>query len=212
MSLTLHAAWRSGASYRTRIALNLKGLAYDIVPVNLLAGDQRSEAFRRLNPLGLVPALEVDGGVLTQSPAILEWLEEAYPDPPLLPADPIGRAQVRAMASLINCDIQPLNNLRVMRALKKDLAASEAQLTAWAQRWIVEGFAALEQLVAIHGGEFCYGDTPSLADCCLIPQIYSARRFEVELSAYPSLCGVAERAELLQAFAAAHPNMQPDAV
>ena len=212
MSLTLHAAWRSGASYRTRIALNLKGLAYDIVPVNLLAGDQRSEAFRRLNPLGLVPALEVDGGVLTQSPAILEWLEEAYPDPPLLPADPIGRAQVRAMASLINCDIQPLNNLRVMRALKKDLAASETQLTAWARRWIVEGFAALEQLVAIHGGEFCYGDTPSLADCCLIPQIYSARRFEVELSAYPSLCGVAERAELLQAFAAAHPNMQPDAV
>ena len=212
MSLTLHAAWRSGASYRTRIALNLKGLAYDIVPVNLLAGDQRSEAFRRLNPLGLVPALEVDGGVLTQSPAILEWLEEAYPDPPLLPADPIGRAQVRAMASLINCDIQPLNNLRVMRALKKDLAASEAQLTAWAQRWIVEGFAALEQLVAIHGGEFCYGYTPSLADCCLIPQIYSARRFEVELSAYPSLCGVADRAELLQAFAAAHPNMQPDAV
>jgi maleylacetoacetate isomerase len=212
MGLTLHAAWRSGASYRTRIALNLKGLAYDIVPVNLLAGNQRSEAFKRLNPLGLAPALEVDGGVLTQSPAILEWLEEVYPDPPLLPSNPLDRAQVRAMAALIACDIQPLNNLRVLRSLKHDLGASEAQLTAWMGRWMHDGFAALETLAAAHGGDFCFGNSPTLADVCLIPQLYAAHRYEIELSAYPRLCAIEARACSIPAFAAAHPDRQPDAL
>lgn len=209
--MILHGYWRSGTSYRTRIALNLKDLAYEQHGIDLRQGDQRSEAYLRLNPQGLVPALEIEGAVLTQSPAILEWLEETHPNPPLLPADPITRAQVRAMAALIGCDIHPLNNLRVGKALREDFGADQAAIDAWAARWITPGFAALETLVARHGGGWCFGDAPTLADCYLIPQIYSARRFNVALDAFPRLLAVESAADAHPAFLAAHPDRQPDA-
>ena len=209
--MILHGYWRSGTSYRTRIALNLKGLSYQQRGIDLRQGDQRSEAYLRLNPQGLVPALEVDGAVLTQSPAILEWLEETHPNPPLLPADPIARAQVRAMAALVGCDIHPLNNLRVGKALREEFGADQAAVDAWAARWIEPGFAALEALVAQHGDGWCYGDAPTLADCYLIPQIYSARRFNVALDAFPRLLAIEAAAEAHPAFQAAHPDRQPDA-
>ena len=209
--MILHGYWRSGTSYRTRIALNLKGLSYQQRGIDLRQGDQRSEAYLRLNPQGLVPALEVDGAVLTQSPAILEWLEETHPNPPLLPADPIARAQVRAMAALVGCDIHPLNNLRVGKALREEFGADQAAVDAWAVRWIEPGFAALEALVAQHGDGWCFGDAPTLADCYLIPQIYSARRFNVALDAFPRLLAIEAAAEAHPAFQAAHPDRQPDA-
>jgi len=206
----LHGYWRSGTSYRTRIALNLKGLDYEQRPVDLRAGEQRSAAFLDLNPQGLVPALEHEGTVLTQSPAILEWLEERFPEPPLLPRQPEARAQVRAMAALVACDIHPLNNLRVLKAIR-ELGADEAGVRAWTGRWIGAGFDALEALVARHGGGWCHGDAPTLADCCLIPQIYSARRFEADLSPWPRLLAIEAAAAAHPAFAAAHPDRQPDA-
>lgn len=209
--MILHGYWRSGTSYRTRIALNLKGLAYDQAGVDLRAGAQKSAAFLSLNPQGLVPALETGGEVLTQSPAILEWLEEVHPEPPLLPADAAGRAHVRAMAALVACDVHPLNNLRVLGALKQDFGADQAMLDAWAGRWITAGFQALEALIARHGDGWCFGDAPTLADCCLIPQIYSARRFNTPLEAFPNILAVEARAAAHPAFQAAHPDRQPDA-
>jgi maleylacetoacetate isomerase len=211
MTPILHGYWRSGTTYRTRIALNLKGVAYATAPVNLIEGVHKSDDFLRLNPQGLVPALEVDGRVLTQSPAILEWLEEAHPTPPLLPRDTGERAEVRAMAAVIGCDIHPLNNLRVMKTLRKAFDADPSQTDEWAQRWIAEGFAALEQMVARHGRGFAYGDAPTLADCYLVPQVYSARRFNVDLEPYPALRAASAAAEALPAVAAAHPDRQPDA-
>ncbi|WP_339914619.1 maleylacetoacetate isomerase [uncultured Brevundimonas sp.] len=209
--MILHGYWRSGTSYRTRIALNLKGLTYDQVGVDLRQGAQRSAAYLALNPQGLVPALEVDGQVLTQSPAILEWLEETCPEPPLLPVDTGARAQVRAMAALIGCDIHPLNNLRALKALRQDFGADQAATDAWAGHWVHAGFAALEALVARHGDGWAWGDAPTLADCYLIPQIYSARRFNVSLEAYPRLLAIETAAEAHPAFIAAHPDRQPDA-
>ena len=209
--MILHGYWRSGTSYRTRIALNLKGLRYDTAPLDLRKAEQKSDPYLALNPQGLVPALEVEGAVLTQSPAILEWLEEAYPTPPLLPADPVGRAQVRAMAALIGCDVHPLNNLRVLKALKDDFGADQAATDAWAARWITAGFDALETLVARHGDGWCFGAAPTLADCYLIPQLYSARRFNVALDPWPRLRAIEAAAEAHPAFAAAHPDRQPDA-
>ena len=209
--LTLHGYWRSGTSYRARIAMNLKDLAYRQVGVDLRTGAQSHAAFIELNPQGLVPALITPDGVLTQSPAILEWLEETHPNPPLLPADPIARAQVRAMAALVGCDIHPLNNLRVGKALREEFGADQAAVDAWAARWIEPGFAALEALVAQHGDGWCYGDAPTLADCYLIPQIYSARRFNVALDAFPRLLAIEAAAEAHPAFQAAHPDRQPDA-
>jgi maleylpyruvate isomerase len=211
MTLILHGYWRSGTSYRTRIALNLKGLAYESRPVNLLAGEQGGDAYRAIDPQGLVPALEAEGEVLIQSPAILEWLEEIHPEPPLLPADPLGRAQVRAMAALVGCDIHPLNNIRVLRTLKRELGASGEQLSAWQARWIGDGFGALEQLIERHGGGFSWGESPTLADCYLVPQVYSAVRFGVDLEPYPLIQAVDERLRALPAVAAAHPDRQPDA-
>ncbi len=211
MSMVLHGYWRSGAAYRTRIALNLKGLAYEQRGIDLRTGAQRSEAFLRLNPQGMVPALEADGVVLTQSPAILEWLEETHPQPALLPIDANGRAQVRAMAALIGCDIHPLNNLRVGKALREGFGADQAAVDAWAARWIIPGFEALEALVARHGNGWSFGDAPTLADCYLIPQLYSARRFNVALEAFPGLLAVEETAKAHPAVAAAHPDRQPDA-
>jgi maleylpyruvate isomerase len=212
MKLVLHGYWRSGASYRTRIALNLKGLDYETAAVGLLDGAQKSPAFLALNPQGMVPALEADGRILTQSPAILEWLEEAYPQPALLPEAPFDRALVRAMAALIGCDIHPLNNLRVTKALKQDFAASQDQVDAWAGRWIGAGFSALEGMVESHGRGWCYGDRPTLADCYLIPQIYSAARFHLDLAPYPRLRAIGDAAADHAAFSSAHPDHQPDAV
>lgn len=209
--MILHGYWRSGAAYRTRIALNLKGLDYGQQGVDLRTGAQKSAAFVALNPQGMVPALEVDGAVLTQSPAILEWLEEAYPQPALLPDHPAARAQVRAMAALIGCDIHPLNNLRVGKALREAFSADQAAVDAWAARWIIPGFTALEALVTRHGQGWCFGDSPTLADCYLVPQIYSARRFNVALDSFPRLRGIDEAAQQHPAFAAAHPDVQPDA-
>lgn len=209
--MILHGYWRSGAAYRTRIALELKGLAYGQQGVDLRTGAQRSEAFVALNPQGMVPALEVDGAVLTQSPAILEWLEEAHPAPALLPASPLERAHVRAMAALIGCDIHPLNNLRVGKALRETFGADQAAVDAWAARWIAPGFEALEALVGRHGAGWCFGDAPTLADCYLIPQIYSARRFNVSLAAFPRLLAIDAAAGLHPAFITAHPDNQPDA-
>jgi maleylpyruvate isomerase len=209
--MILHGYWRSGAAYRVRIALALKGLTYDQLGVDLRTGAQKSEAFVALNPQGMVPALEVDGAVLTQSPAILEWLEETHPGPALLPANPVDRAQVRAMAALIGCDIHPLNNLRVGKALRESFGADQAAVDAWAGRWILPGFEALEAFVADRGAGWCFGDAPTLADCYLIPQIYSARRFNVPLDRFPRLLAIDAAAAVHPAFIAAHPDAQPDA-
>jgi maleylacetoacetate isomerase len=208
--MILHGYWRSGTSYRTRIALNLKGLAYETAPVDLRKREQKSDAYLALNPQGLVPALETDDGlVLPQSPAILEWLEEAHPTPALLPSSAGDRAMVRAMAALIGCDIHPLNNLRVLKAVR-DLGADQGGVDAWAGGWISDGFSALEVLVARHGEGWCFGGAPTLADCYLIPQIYSARRFNLDLTPFPRLLEIETRADLHPAFVAAHPDKQPD--
>lgn len=211
MSLRLHGYWRSTASYRVRIALALKGVEHASVTHDLRLGEQAAPAYRVLAPQGLVPALEIEGEVLTQSLAILEWLDETYPTPALLPDNAHGRAIVRGMASLVACDIHPLNNLRVLQTLRTDLAASQTQIDSWIARWISDGFAALERLVARHGSVYAYGDLPGLADCLIVPQIYSAQRFGVDLTPYPRLVATARTAGDLPAFAAAHPSRQFDA-
>ncbi len=212
MTLTLYSAWRATAPYRVRIGLALKGVAYDYAPIDLIKGEQREPGYRAVNPQGLTPALDIgDGVVLTQSLAILEWLDETHPDPALLPKAPLDRQRVRAMALIIACDIHPLNNTRVGGALKK-LGVSQEDNLAWIHRWITDGFDTLEPMIARHGRGFAFGETPSLADCCLIPQVYSANRFEVDLSPYPAIRAVADRAAKHAAFQAAHPTKQPDAV
>lgn len=211
MGWTLHSAWRATAPYRVRIGLQLKGAAYDYVPVDLIAGEQREPAYRAVNPQGLTPALDLgDGTVLTQSLAILEWLEETIPEPAILPRSALDRAMVRRMAGIVACDIHPLNNTRVGRQLNK-MGIDQAGILAWTQKWIIEGFDTLEPLIARHGAGFAFGDAPSLADCCLVPQVYSARRYEVDLSPYPAIVAADARAQDHPAFAAAHPNRQPDA-
>ena len=209
-TLLLHGYWRSGTSYRTRIGLNIKGLAYEQAPVDLRAGNQRSEAFRALNPQGLVPALETADGVLTQSLAILEWLEERHPEPPLLPEAPGERAIVRAMAMAVACDIHPLGNLRVLKYLKQPLGHEQPAIDSWIAHWIGEGFAALETMIARHGGRFAYGDSLTLADCHLVPQFYAAQRYSVDLSPYPRLVESARRAMAEEPVRRAHPDYQPD--
>lgn len=209
-SLRLHGYWRSTATYRVRIALALKGLNYDAIPHDLRHGEQRSASYLALAPHGLVPTLETDQGVIAQSLAILEWLEERYPEPPLLPADLPSRAAVRTMACLVACDIHPLNNLRVLAVLRGEFGASQGQIDRWIGRWIVDGFSALEILVSRSGGAFCFGDAPGLADCCLVPQVYSARRFSVDLTLFPRIVEIDARMTALPAVAAAHPRAQAD--
>ena len=211
MSLVLHGYWRSTAAYRVRIALALKGVAHAQVTHDLRTGAHREARYRALNPQGLVPALETDDAVLTQSPAILEWIDETYPMPPLMPADMTGRAIVRATAATIACDIHPVNNLRILNALRTEFGADEVAVNRWIARWIGDGFAALETLIAHHGDGFAFGSTPTIADCHLVPQIYSAERFAVDLAPYPHLRAAADTARALPAFAAAHPDRQPDA-
>nr|WP_197457411.1 maleylacetoacetate isomerase [Crenobacter luteus] len=211
--MKLYNFFRSGTSHRLRIALNLKGLDYDYVAVDLRRDEHLGEAFRALNPQGLVPAL-VDGEqVLIQSPAIVEWLEERHPAPPLLPADAAGRARVRALAALIGCDIHPLNNRRVLEYLRHTLGHDEAAVAAWCRTWIAAGFAALEALLAADParGDFCHGGSPTLADVYLVPQVESARRFGVDLAPYPNIVAVDAACAALPAFARAAPAVQPDA-
>lgn len=209
--MILHGYWRSGASYRVRIALNLKGLAFDNAAHDLRKGEQKATDYVALNPQGMVPALQHGDLVLTQSPAILEWLEETHPEPALLPKAANERATVRAMAALIGCDIHPLNNLRVLKAIRSEFNADQAAVDAWAAGWITPGFDALEALVARHGAGWSFGDAPTLVDCYLIPQMYSARRFDMDLSPWPRLLAVEQTALAHPAFASAHPDLQPDA-
>lgn len=217
MKLVLHGYFRSGTSYRVRLALNWKGLEYDYVPVNLVEGAQSQPAYVTRNPQGLVPALEADGAILTQSPAILEWLEETFPDKPLLPADPLQRARVRAFAAAIGCDVHPLQNLRVMKKVKADYGADQDGALAWARHWITTGFDALERLAenaaqeTSAAGGYLFGDAPTLAEVYLLPQMYNARRFGVELDPYPRLLAADAAARALPPFERAAPENQPDA-
>lgn len=205
-AIRLHDYFRSSAAYRVRIALNLKRLDYEAVAVNLVEGGQQGEAYRALNPQGLVPALEIDGAVLSQSLAIIGYLETRFPDPPLLPGDAVARARVEAMAQAVACDIHPLNNLRVLKYLRHELGHEQPEIDRWYAHWIAEGFAALERLAEEHGGEFLSGEVPGLADICLVPQMFNARRFSVPLDAYPRLVAYDARANALEAFRAAHPD------
>ena len=204
----LYDYWRSSAAYRVRIALNLKGVDYESRPVNLLEGEQQSDEYRALNPQGLVPMLEIDGHRLTQSLAIINYLDVRYPNQPLIPASAAERAHVVAMALAVACDIHPLNNLRVLKYLKNELGHSQEEVDAWYAHWINEGLPALEALAAPKAGKFLFGDGPTGADVCLVPQLYNARRYNVPLDSYPTLLRADENANRLEAFAAAHPERQ----
>jgi maleylacetoacetate isomerase len=211
--MKLHTYFRSSAAYRVRIALNLKRLQYELLPKSLPGREHLISDYLALNPQGLIPALEIDGVVLSQSLAIIEFLDEAYPQPPLLPADAIGRARVRSMALAIACDIHPLNNLRVMNYLRGPLGQDEEAVNAWYRHWIGEGFKGLEVQARAysHAGRYCHGDTVSIADICLVPQMFNARRFKVDMTPFPTLAAISSYLESLPAFAAARPEAQPDA-
>ena len=209
--MKLYDYWRSSAAYRVRIALNLKGVPYEAVPIDLRTGAQSAAGYKTVNPQGLGPAMEDDGLVVTQSLAIMEWLEETHPQPPLLPADPAGRAAVRAMMLTIACDIHPLNNLRVLNCLKSEFGATQTQIDAWIARWIGAGFDALEALIDHHGEGFAFGAAPTLADCCLIPQVFNARRFGIDLTPWPRVIAVDAACAGLDEFIASHPSQQPGA-
>lgn len=213
--MKFYGYFRSSAAYRVRIALNLKGLDPERAYIHLTrgGGEQFGEAYRALNPQALVPAMVLDdGAVLTQSLAIIEYLDEIHPLPPLLPKAPLDRAMVRSFAQVIACDIHPINNLRILGYLKKELGRSEDEKNEWYRHWIAKGLTALEALVAGHKGrgQFCHGDTPTLADICLVPQIANAERFDCPLGDYPVLMDITARCRALPAFAAAAPEKQPD--
>ncbi|GAB2863356.1 maleylacetoacetate isomerase [Pseudoduganella ginsengisoli] len=212
--MKLYTYFRSSAAYRVRIALGLKGLPYEAVPVHLLknGGEQLAEAYRGINPAALVPALQDNGATITQSMAIIEYLDEVHPQTPLLPADPAGRARVRALAQTIACDTHPLSNLRVLKYLTGTLGISEEAKTAWMHQWMTLGLAAFEALLGDgKAGRYCHGDTPGLADCLLMPQVFNAQRFGVDLAPYPQIARIAANCAELPAFQAAHPSQQADA-
>lgn len=212
--MRLHNFFRSSTSVRVRAALNLKGLAYDYVPYSLRGGETRTPAYQRLNPQGLVPTLELDdGATLSQSLAIIEWLEESHPEPPLLPADPNGRARVRALACMVACEIHPLNNLRVLLRLHDQFGADEAAQKAWFTHWVRVTFDALEVELSGRGvpGRFCHGDRPTLADLCLYAQVWNNRRFDIPLDPWPGIARVFAALDALPAFRDAAPPNQPDA-
>ena len=212
--MKLYGYFRSGTSHRVRIVLNLKGLDYESISVNLAQDQQLEPEFKALNPQGLVPVLQTNNLQLFQSPAILEWLEESYPDTPLLPKDSAGRMRVRALSAMIGCDIHPINNRRILQYLRNELSVEEEQVKLWCQRWINDGFMALEKLLAEdkERGDFCYGNNPTLVECYLIPQVYSARRFGVDMSAYPIIEAIDKHCHTLQAFIDAEPSNQEDAL
>lgn len=211
--MQLYGYWRSSAAYRVRIALNLKQLSYDNLPVHLIknGGEQHSDRYKLLNPTELVPTLIDDGLTLNQSLAIIEYLDEVYPEPTLLPQEPAARALVRALALDIACDIHPLNNLRVLQYLTGPLALSEAQKLQWITHWLSTGFAALERRLQDTAGQFSVGDEVTVADLCLVPQVYNAQRFALDMSVYPTISSVHHHCQQLAAFALAAPEQQPDA-
>ncbi len=204
----LYDYFRSSASYRVRIALNLKGVDYEHRPINLSEGEQKDAAYRDLNPQGFVPMLEIDGHRLTQSLAIIVYLDQRFPEQQLMPPDPVDSAHVRALALSVACDIHPLNNLRVLKYLRGALGVSEEAKDEWYRHWVAEGLAALEEMARPRAGAFLFGDSPTLADICLVPQLYNARRFSVPLTDYPTLRRADETASAHSAFAAAHPDRQ----
>ena len=211
--MKLYGYFRSSAAFRVRIALNLKNLDSETALINLQAGDQMSPGFRAINPQGRVPALEVDEGTLLQSMAIIEYLEETCPEPPLLPSDSIGRARVRGIANIIACDIHPLNNLAVLLFLKDRLDVDEERRTLWYRHWVAQGFDGIEPLLrdSEATGRFCHGDVPGLADICLVPQVFNAQRFGCDLSPYPTIGRIVDECMTLEAFDLAQPAKQPEA-
>jgi len=213
--MKLYSYFRSSAAYRVRIALNLKGLPYEILPVHLTrgGGEQLAPGYRKLNPQALVPVLEDAGRVFTQSLAIIEYLEEVYPQVPLLPKDAAARARVRALALAIACDLHPLNNLRVLNYLTGPMGLMDDAKQTWYRHWIAEGLTALEASLAggPDTGKFCHGDAPGLADCCLVPQLANAYRFKCDVSPYPTLLKIEKSCQALEAFQRAAPGRQPDA-
>ena len=212
--MKLYTFFRSSASYRVRIVLNLKGLSYEQAPIHLRrgGGEQFTAAYKAVNPQALVPTLEDGGRVLTQSLAIVEYLDEKYPQPPLLPSDPADRALVRSMALVIACEVHPIQNLRVLNHVKKEYNQTDDQVNRWAQHWIDLGLSALEQLIVAQPkrGKFCFGDTPTLADICLVPQLGNARRYGCDLTRYPTLQQIEKTCMALPAFSNAAPEKQPD--
>lgn len=210
--MKLYTYFRSSAAFRVRIALGLKGLEYEPQFVHLAEGAQTSAEYLARNPQGLIPLLEADDGGLSQSLAIIEYIDETHPEPPLLPADPVGRARVRAMAQLIACDIHPLNNLRIMKYLGGPMGQSDEDIAVWYRHWIAEGFGALEELVEQYGAEggYCYGGGITMVDCLLVPQVWNARRFDTDMSVFPRLEDIDARLQKVEAFRAAAPENQPD--
>ncbi|NBS46311.1 MAG: maleylacetoacetate isomerase [Betaproteobacteria bacterium] len=210
--MKLYNYFRSSASFRVRIALGLKQLPYDYVPVHIARGEHKVASFQAVSPAMLVPALQLDSGQwLSQSMAIIEYLDETHPQPPLLPADPLARAQVRALAQLIACEIHPINNLRVLKYLTHQLKVSEDDKNTWYRHWVRSGLEAFErQLAASPSGRFCWGDTPTLADCCLVPQIFNGKRFDVSFDGLPRTMAAFDACMALPAFADAQPSRCPD--
>ena len=212
--MILYDYCRSSAAYRVRIALNLKGMDYEQIPVNLLKGEQGGDENRARNAQGFVPSMEDNGEMFNQSLSICEYLDDAYPETvALLPVDAAEKARVRSLAQLIACDIHPVNNLRILKYLVGEFGVSEEQKIQWYQHWVMEGFAALEKRLAESDqtGKFCHGDTPSLADVCLVPQVFNANRFKVDMSVYPTISRIADACNEMKAFADAHPDLQPGA-
>jgi maleylpyruvate isomerase len=214
MTFVLHGFFRSSTSFRVRAALNLKGIAFDQATYALRKGEQRSPAYLALNPQGLVPSLETPDGILTQSLAIIEWLDEVYPDPALLPRDPWGRARVRSLAQIVALDVHPINNLRVLQYLGRTFGADEAQQAEWVRHWVDAAFHALEARLSQEPetGRFCHGDTPGLADLCLAAQVINNARFAVDMSPYLTIQRIHDNCMAIPAFENASPAHQPDAV
>ena len=211
--MKLYTYFRSSAAFRVRIALNLKGIAYDPQFVHLPKGEHRDAKYARLNRQALLPTLDDGGALLNQSLAIIEYLEETRPAPPLLPKDPLGRARVRSLALLVACEIHPLNNLRTLQHLRKQLGQNEEQIKSWYRHWIADGLGRLEaELAGTQGsGSYCHGDSPTMADCCLVPQVFNAKRYDSDLAPYPTVMRVFDACMKLEAFDRAQPGKQPDA-
>ena len=210
--MKLYTAFRSSAAFRVRIALNLKGLAYDPAFVHLGRGEHRKPEYAAVNPQALVPTFEADGVRLVQSLAIIEYLEETQPTPPLMPRDAAGRARVRSLSLLVACEIHPLNNLRVLQHLKRALGQNDEQVNAWYRHWIADGFQKLEaELACAAASRYCHGDAPTMADCCLVPQVFNAQRYQCDPAPYPTVMRVFAECMKLDAFDRAQPARQPDA-